>query len=227
MRGKWWLLLWFWLLLFHGLYPAWGQGLDFRVYCRGEEAKLTLKTEGGRVYGLETELIKLMDKLFPGLHPSGVGEDSWLSLRRFWEDLGFEVKWVPEVKAIIIRSEGNGVMLPEEARQIIAEALADTRWLNLNSKEELCLHLRRFYTPALVEEMLDDAWQFIQWETDWHGVYQLVDCQGLDGGEDWLLVQVTVKETVAPSEEPVYFRGIVKLEKLDVGWRIAAQEYFE
>jgi len=226
VRWTWWVLLWSLVWWLPGLSPAWGQGLDYRVYYRGEEAKLTLKEESGRVYGLRTELINLAGNLWAGAPPAGEKDGSWLPLRRFWEDLGWHVQWVSEVKAIIIGG-GEGTVLPEEAGQVMAGALADTQWLTMPSREELSRHLAQFYTPALVAEVLPDAWHFLQQQTDWHSTYRLVDYRGLDRGEDWLLVLVTVEEIPAPGEKPGYFHGMMKLEKLEEGWRIAAQRYFD
>ncbi|HHW06440.1 MAG TPA: hypothetical protein GXX34_02720 [Clostridia bacterium] len=210
-----------------GMGPALAQGPDYRVYLLGEEVNLTLRQEGGRVYALQTELINLAAKLQPGQRLSRSDERSWLPLRDFWEELGLKVKWIPGIQAIIISNRGDDQVIPEQASKIIAEALADTLWLSLSSKEELARHLSQYYTQALVEEVLDDTWLFVEGETDWHSVYRLTESLRLDGGQDWLLVQVTVQETFSPGEEPVYFHGVIKLQHLDEGWRIAAQQYFD
>lgn len=204
---------------------GWGYSVDYRIYFLGEETKLSVKTEAGRVYGLKTELLKLAEECFPESYFPPDADEQWLPLRTFWEELGFHVKWVPEVKSIIIAENTDPIVVPPEAHEIMVKAIADTGWLSIKSKQELDVHLSQFYTPELVAKIISDIWRFLQFETDWHSFYQVVASEGLDQGEDWLLVKVTVSESISPHGELHLFDGIIKLQKLDVGWRIDAQYY--
>lgn len=205
----------------------WGHSTDYRVYYLGEEANLSLSTKDGRVYGLKTELLKLAEEFFPETYPPRAADSQWLPLRTFWEGLGLNVNWLPEVKAIIVSENTGHIVVPQEAQEIMEKALADTQWLSVNSEQELHVHLSQFYTPELIEKIFLDTWSFLQLETDWHSLYQLADSQGIDAGEDWLLVKVTVSENISPDEELRLINGIIKLRKLDVGWRIDAHHYYE
>lgn len=223
-------VLWCFALMVYSSPAGWGQSMDYmdyKVYCLGEEINLSLKTKTGRVYGLKTELLKLAEEFFPESYQPGDGDSQWVPLRAFWEEIGLAVKWVPDVKAIIMSDKTNHIDVPEEAQEIMEKAFADTYWLSINLEQQLQAHLSQFYTPELVEEILFDAWRFLQLETDWHNLYQLVDSQGLDGGEDWLLVKVTVSEIISSEEELSLMKGIVKLRELDAGWRIDAHYFFD
>ncbi|NLC76037.1 MAG: hypothetical protein GX750_00195 [Clostridia bacterium] len=207
---------------------CWGTPLeqDVAVYFRGEEIKLSLVYQDGRFYGFRPEMSQLLlpaSGVEQSVSPADNGQ--WLPLRTYWEELGFRVLWRPALKAIIISDNPGDPTIPPAALAIAEQAIADTEWLTAETEDSLAAHFRRFYTPETVGGLVKDTWEFIKVETDWHSLYTLKDAQLLDRGEDWCLLEVTVSETHVFLADPVTFPGIMKLYRLDSGWRIGAYRY--
>lgn len=206
---------------------SYGQVPELAIFFGGEEIKLTVKNEKGRFYGLKAEIMELLPEIFlpyEGLNENG---SHWLPLRNFWEGLGFKVIWLPEIQTIVVRENTVVLELPAEVISTMTGAVADTDWLAKNSRIELQSHFISFYTPEIVEELVEDTWEFVRVETDWHSTYQLIEFNVLDGTEDWYLLQILVKEDIFSEATSVLMHGVMKLQKSDLGWRISAYKYYQ
>lgn len=197
------------------------EGENCLVFFRGEEIKLTLKKENGRFYGLHQEMINLVPEVIPPRNEEDEQAGlNWVPLRVFWEKAGFQVNWLPELKAIIISEKTDSFTLPPEALTIIGQAIADVDWLKYKTEDALREHLEQYYTPEAVDGMIKDTLEFVNIETDWHIIWALEDAEVIYRGENRCLVKVTVSERVDPFSEPVIFPGMIRLEHQEAGWRI-------
>ena len=213
---------------FLGLFsaPSWAETENVSIYFRGEEIKLTLSIDNGRFYGLYQEMIRLVPELdISWEQDNAQGDLKWIPLRAFWEEIGFQVNWLPELDAIIISEKTDSYSLVADALAIVGQAVADVDWLRFKTEKTLREHLSKFYTPEAVERVLPDTLDFVKIETDWHSLWALVNAEAIDWGENWLLLKVTISEKMDPFSAPVNFPGIIKMHWLESGWRIDSYRY--
>jgi hypothetical protein len=150
----------------------------------------------------------------------------WIPLRSFWEKLGGQVIWLPELETIVLREGKKEETMPEEAIQVLKEGIADSDWLQAHSAQELYEHLLGYYTPNLAEELLPDILDFIKEETDWHSLYLLQDMEFLDRAEEWLLLYVSLKEISPLGEQILLGSGVIKMVFTEEGfWKIGGIIY--
>lgn len=202
-----------------------------RIIWRGELISLRLTLIEGRFHFYGPDLASLveagehhLEKDFKEQMPT---EPSWIPLRDFWEKLGRQVIWLPEMETIILQEVKKEIAgIPEEAKKVLEEGIADTGWLQADSPQGLYQHLLGYYTSSLVEELIPDILDFISEDTDWHSLYLLQDVELLDGADDWLLLRIRLMEISPSGEEILMGSGVIKMILTEEAfWKISGTIY--
>jgi hypothetical protein len=107
---------------------------------------------------------------------------------------------------------------------LVCEAVEDTTWLYVTSPVELELILERYYTGPLLQEIRDQAWDFVRIPNSWDLVIKAGQCRMVFISADAAEVCIEVIETDEITGVSYYTQLEYFLKKTDAGWRIAARK---
>ncbi len=107
-----------------------------------------------------------------------------------------------------------------EIKAIVRGAVEDTGWMQVANKQEMQKFLSQYFTGDLLNSLTEDAWYFIQLDTDWHGktTVEKIMINSIDGNR--VTVLAYIKEVDVANKTNAGVTGEFTLVNSPDGWRI-------
>lgn len=124
----------------------------------------------------------------------------------------------------LIKSNHDTKEIEMEVVELVTEAVEDTKWLLVSSREELEQILGTYYTGPLLYEISDQAWDFVRVPNSWEYVVKAGSCKTTFISNVVTGVSVEVMET--DEITGVTYVSLVDylLINTDGGWKITARK---
>lgn len=113
----------------------------------------------------------------------------------------------------------------EELTGLIRNAIEDNNWLYAKTKKELKENLSLYYTEPLLQEISENAWQFIEQHTDWYSEASLKETKILNLSESRVVIMAYLLDKDITTGEEQAGKCVYTLIQTNAGWRIALAHY--
>lgn len=148
-----------------------------------------------------------------------------LPLRQMGEQIGMIIFWDKGTKTILFADYGPSTVLQDDV-ELIGRLIAND-WMQAKSKEELFQYFVPLLTGQLLEQTVENCWEFVAQHTEWDAEYIMQSVGPAGGGQGWRAVAVELLERGLVENSEKHGAGLFVLRKDGSGrWRIAAMRYY-
>ena len=122
-------------------------------------------------------------------------------------------------------SDEKSDVLKKDLAEVIREGIGDNSWWYANSFNEVRTTLSHYYTGALLDQISQDCWVFIQQPTDWYCQGSLKDIEIIRQDKSQAEVIAFLKDYNLLTGESRAGEAKYILTKTEQGWRICSAQY--
>jgi hypothetical protein len=116
-------------------------------------------------------------------------------------------------------------ILKNDLEEVIKGGIGDNNWWYANSLNEVRTILSHYYTGALLDQISQDCWVFIQQSTDWYCQDSLTDIEIIHQDKSQAEVIAFIKDYNLLTGESRAGEARYILIKTEQGWRICSAQY--